>query len=167
MSLLPIIRRKFEEQDRTDLQEIIAKRVEQNFDFILKQYEQLPFSFQGCYICSDLFKELFPEYAASNENRTRYNAVVHNSAAVLADEQLKRVISDPMRQGSKVIFLTGVPGAGKTSSVLISEQLPDDARAIYEGQLSRPEAGILKIQAALDAGLKPKIIVVHTPQREL
>jgi len=56
MSPLPIIRRKFEEQDRADLQEHIARRVEQSFDFFLKQYEQDPQSFQGRYICSDSFK---------------------------------------------------------------------------------------------------------------
>jgi hypothetical protein len=163
-----IQRRSFEEQDRAELQEVIARRVEQNPDAILQKYEQAPQSCNGRYICADLFKEQFPEYAQSKESRARYNAVVHNTAAVLAAEQLKRVISDPARQGDKVMFLTGVPGAGKTSSIVANGQIPTEFKAVYEGQLSRPEPAIPKIQTALDAGLKPVIVAVHTtPEQAL
>ena len=61
-----------------------------------------------------------------------------------------------------VVFLTGIPGAGKTSSIETARELPPQYKAIFEGQLSRPEPAIPKIQAALAAGLEPVIIVVHT-----
>jgi hypothetical protein len=73
------------------------------------------------------------------------------------------VIADPARQGDKVVFLTGIPGAGKTSSIIIEGQLPPGCKAVYEGQLAHAESAIPKIQATLDAGLKPEIAVVHTP----
>ena len=163
MTLQPIIRRQFTERDRAELQETIAQRVEQNANYFLKRYEQLPQSFKGCYINSDLFKEIFPEYAASKEAKTRYNAVVHNAAAVLAAEQFRRIVADPLREGKKVIFLTGIPGAGKTSSIIISGELAPDIKAVYEGQLSDAKFAIPKIQDVLDAALEPEIVAVHTP----
>ena len=89
----------------------------------------IPQSFAGRYVCSDLFKETFPEFAASNEARGRYNNPLHNSAAVLASEQFRRMVQDPADPGrNTVIFLTGVPGAGKTTAVLDNEELPAGVR---------------------------------------
>ena len=78
---------------------------------------RFPQSFEGRYVCSDLFKETFPEFSASNEARGRYNNPLHNSAAVLASEQFRRRVRDASRpEQDTVIFLTGVPGAGKTTA---------------------------------------------------
>ena len=160
----PIIRLTFPEPDRAALQEALIKRVEDNPDEILKKYEQHPDSHSGRYVNSDLMKEMFPEYAESKETRARYNAVVQRSAAVLTAEQWKRVMADPTREGDKALFLTGIPGAGKTSLIKNKEGgLPSDAKAVYEGQLADAEFAIPKVQAALDAGLKPVIVAVHTP----
>jgi hypothetical protein len=83
-------------------------------------------------------KEMFPEYSASKEHRNRYNLPVHNAAAVLASAQFRLTIaddSDPERINA--YFLTGVPGAGKTTSVLANgNEFPPHARIIYEGQLA-------------------------------
>ena len=167
----PIFRRNFddpEEQDRADLQESIIRQVEADPVSFLAKYEQDPRSFNGRYIAADLFKEMFAEYAKSKETRTRYNAVVHNAAAVLSALQLNMVIADPARYGFEVLFLTGIPGAGKTSTVAVAGDLAPEIRAIFEGQLSRPEPAIPKIQAVLEAGLKPVIIAVHTkPEQAL
>ncbi|MBT2326386.1 zeta toxin family protein [Variovorax paradoxus] len=73
--------------------------------------------------------------------------------------------SDPNRDTA--IFLTGIPGAGKTSAV-IGSGFPANARVLFEGQLNRPEPTMEKIQAALDAGLTPVIIAVRvTPELAL
>ena len=60
-----------------------------------------------------------------------------------------------------VLFLTGIPGSGKTSTVLFAGQLPPQCHAVYEGQLADPKYAIPKIRAALDAGFKPVINVIH------
>jgi hypothetical protein len=137
--------------------------VEADPERFLRAYAADARSFAGRYICSDLFKEQFEHYRnAPTEVRGRYVAPVHNASAVLAAEQFRRVImenSDPKRD--TVIFLTGIPGAGKTSSVLSNNRLPLECHAVYEGQLSRPEPAIEKIQQTLDAGLKPCIVAVH------
>jgi hypothetical protein len=167
-ALEPIFRREFAEIDRMELQETVARRVEAAPDFFLKKYEQDPRSFAGRYVCSDLFKELFPEYSRSKEARTRYNAVVHNSAAVLAAAQFHRLVSDPARPGNQVVFLTGIPGAGKTSSIISGGDLPPQTRVVFEGQLWKPETTFPKIQAALGAQLSVAVVVVHsTPERAL
>ena len=169
MMLEPIFRLKFdnpEEQDRADLQESIIAQVEANPDYFLAKYELDPRSLNGRYIAADLFKDQFPEYSQSKDARTRYIDVVHNSSAVLSAAQFMRVITDPFRQGNEVVFLTGIPGAGKTSSIRAAGKLPPQYRAVFEGQLWRPEPAIPKIQAALGAGLKVTVIVVHAPPEQ-
>jgi Zeta toxin len=45
--------------------------------------------------------------------------------------------------------------------VLLKGELPPRARVVYEGQLAKPETTIPKLQQAIDAGLRPVIMVVH------
>ena len=87
MALESIRRREYPEADRNAVQEHVAKAVEADPEVFFARYRELPQSFDGRYVCSDLFKETFPEFSASNEARGRYNNPLHNSAAVLASEQ--------------------------------------------------------------------------------
>ena len=160
--LAPIQRRTFEQADRQAVQDAVIEAVERDPEPFLRAYVADERSYGGRYISADLFKEQFAQFAQSKETRNRYNTPVHNAAAVLAAEQFRRKVADHSEpQRDKVIFLTGIPGAGKTSSVLQGRRFPDDYRVIFEGQLSRPASSIPKIQQALDAGLKPRIIAVH------
>ena len=164
MALEGIQRRPYPEADRNEVQERIASAIETDPEPFFSRYLADPQSFEGRYVCSDLFKETFPEFAASNEARGRYNNPLHNSAAVLASEQFRRMVQDPAYpERDTVIFLTGVPGAGKTTAVLDNDELPAGVRLIYEGQLARPATVMPKIQEVIDAGLKPVVIAVHTP----
>ena len=158
----PILRNNYPEPDRMAAQERIAQAIEADPEPFLAAYGKLPESQDGRYICSDLFKETFPEFRESPEARARYNNPLHNSAAVLAAEQLQRKIAEPGHpERDTVIFLTGIPGAGKTSTVLESGKLDDSIRAVFEGQLANPQQAIEKIQSVLDASLKPAILAVH------
>ncbi|MDR1160106.1 MAG: hypothetical protein LBK69_05715 [Syntrophomonadaceae bacterium] len=52
-----------------------------------------------------------------------------------------------------IMFLTGVPGAGKTSYFLAAQkQLGDSFYAVFEGQLAQPEPAIAKISLSLKTG---------------
>ena len=158
----PIVRRHYPEPDRSEAQERIARAVETDPEPFLARYRAHPQSFGGRYVCSDLFKETFPEFRASNEARGRFNNPLHNPAAVLAAEQFRRRLEDATRpEQDTVIFLTGVPGAGKTTAVLDHDEMDPNVRVIYEGQLARPGNVLPKVQQALDAGLKVAIIAVH------
>jgi len=163
--LAAIRRNQYSEPDRQAAQDRVASAIEANSQPFFEAYNADPRSLGGRYVCSDLFKETFPEFSTSNESRARFNNPLHNSAAVLAAAQLSRVIQDNSDPGrDKVIFLTGVPGAGKTSAVLTTKdgvstaEIDPDVRAIYEGQLAKPAAAIAKIQEVIDAGLQPTIL---------
>lgn len=111
MPLETITRRSFSQPDRAEVQERVAQQVERDPQRFLALYAADPRSFGGRYVNSDLMKETFAEYRESPEARNRYNAVVHNAAAVLAAEQYRRAIannSDPSRDTA--VFLTGIPG---------------------------------------------------------
>lgn len=162
MSLESILRRQFDEDDRKLVQEQVIRAVIQNPERFIKAYNAYPYSFGGRYICADMFKEMFEQYSASKETRNRYNTPVHNAAAVLAAEQFRRIVSaSDSPEKDTVVFLTGIPGAGKTSTVLEAHGLAHVHKAIFEGQLVKPEHSIPKIQQVLDQGLKPAIVVVH------
>jgi len=167
--LEPIRRRSFHEPDRAEVQEIVARAVERDPDFFIEQYCSLEQSFKGRYVNADLFKETFDLYRASNETRNRYNTVVHNASAVLASEQLRRVLTEPVEPDREaVVLLTGVPGAGKTSAILGHGGLPRHTHAVYEGQMATRQVALAKVQQVLDAGLQPVIVAVHVrPERAL
>lgn len=157
MALSPIIRRTFDEPDRAEAQARIIAEVQADQERFITAYRAIPESFGGRYVSADLFKETFPIYAAGIEARGRYNAPAHNPAAALSAEQFQRTLSGP---GSQGIFLTGVPGSGKTTTVLSGGRLAADVRFVFEGQLSRPGPGMEKIAAAIEAGVAPTITAV-------
>jgi hypothetical protein len=68
----------------------------------------------------------------------------------------------PFPKRTNAPFLTGVPGAGKTTAVLANrDRFPQDARILYEGQLSDPINAIPKFEAALAMGLDVEIVAIH------
>jgi hypothetical protein len=159
----PIIRRKFSQPDRAAIEEQVCLAVEGDPERFLTAYCLDSRSFQGRYVNSDLMKEMFPEYNTSKEHRDRYNLPVHNAAAVLAAAQFRAAIADySIPKRTNALFLTGVPGAGKTTAVLANrDQFPQDARILYEGQLSDPVHALPKFEAALGRGLDVEIVAIH------
>ena len=93
-------------------EEYFIKSAEENTEKHISDYLELELSYNGSYICADLFKETFKEYSNSIEARMKYAEIIHNSAAVLSDELFHRMASS--REMKKCIFLSGVPGAGKS-----------------------------------------------------
>ena len=128
---------------------------------VFKMYARKPDTHGGRYVCADSFKELLPRFDESPQARSRYNGAVHNAAAVLASVQYRRLIDKGLQGGrDKVMFITGIPGAGKSSTVQ-SHSLRDDMAVIFEGQLSRPEPTMAKIEHALNAGFEVAVVAVH------
>jgi hypothetical protein len=158
------MRRDFPQADRAAVQERVAQEVARYPEYFLRRYVEDPRSLHGKFVNSDLMKETFDDYKRSNETRNRYNAPVHNAAAVLAAEQFRRAISDTSDPARDVaLFLTGIPGAGKTTFALGGGVLPTYVRVLYEGQLANAAQAVAKIDEALQAGLRPVITVVHLP----
>lgn len=160
-----IHRKLFSQPDRSEVQDQVIRAVEADPEPFFAAYRSDPNNFGGRYVAADAFKDTFAQFRASPDARNRYNTPVHNAAAVLAAEQFRRALrddSEPARDTA--IFLTGIPGAGKTS-VVMAAGFPENARVLFEGQMHRPVPAFEKIQAALDAGAQPVIIAVHvTPE---
>lgn len=162
-----IRRSNFEGIGRNEVQEAIAQAVEADPDKFIEAFKQLPQSLGGRFISADTFKETFEPYRASNEARNLFNTPVHNAAAVLASEQLRRVLQEePAPGANKVALLTGIHGAGKTSSVLERGALHPRFHAVYEGQLSDPNTAMAKVNEVLAAGFTPVITVIHQPPEQ-
>ena len=160
-TLSTIHRRVFDNLDRNEAQEAIARAVETNPEPFLTRFAELPQSLGGRFVSADLMKETFRQYTASKESRAWLNSPAHNAAAVLAAEQLRRVLAEPAEPGRETVLLvTGIPGAGKTSMVLESGALPSSAHAVYEGQLAESRVAVEKVRQVLEAGLQPQIVVV-------
>ena len=128
-------------------------------NLILKKYNKHPNSINGCYICSDTFKELFSSFQKV-EDRFLTNDAVHNASAVLAATQFEEVLKRNEPNKIEAIFITGIPGAGKTTSV---RKFMDKAniKLIFEGQLANPASSISKIEKCLEKGLSVTIVAVH------
>ena len=155
--------RTFEDPELRRVQDAAVNLARTSTDAVLSAYAARPDTFQGRYVCADSMKELMPRFGESPESRSRYNGAVHNSAAVLSSEQFTRLVEGGPQGGrDQVVFMTGIPGAGKSSSVHQIAGRPDVA-VIFEGQMSRPEPAMAKIQQALDAGFKVGVVAVHTP----
>ncbi|MDR1545769.1 MAG: hypothetical protein LBU12_03460 [Deltaproteobacteria bacterium] len=162
---LVVMRRPFPEPDRLKVQREVIAAVEGAPEFFLSRYDELPASFGGRFVNSDLFKLLFEVYAASKESRGRFNNVVHNASAALAARQFGRLAAGPAPTGRGVVyFLTGAPGSGKTTFVQRGGPgdlaLPGDCRLLYEGQLAEGEAALEKAAQAVSVG-EAAIFVMH------
>ncbi|WP_157174229.1 zeta toxin family protein [Herbaspirillum sp. GW103] len=136
--------------------ELATKRTDQ----VLSEYAARPDTFGGRYVCADSFKELMPGFAQSRESRSALNGAVHNAAAVLSSEQFRRLVeAGPAPDRDTVVFVTGIPGAGKSSTV--ASAVLGVAAVVFEGQLSRPEPAMQKIEQALEKGFNVEIVAVH------
>lgn len=161
-----ISRREFSDSTRAAVQEEVMQAVADNPEQFFQRYQELEQSYGGRFVNSDLFKETMPQYAASRDTRNLYNTPVHNTAAVLAAEQLKRVLAQEAEPGKDAVYLvTGIPGAGKSTAM---QNIPADGHAVYEGQLANAAVAVEKVQQVLDAGFKPVIVAVHVkPEQAL
>ena len=92
-----IIRKKgFEEGSIEErIEKYCRTTASQYTDGLLEIYTQLDESRNGNYINSNLMKMVYPFYAESFENRTKYNLSITNSAAVLTNEAFRRAIQRP------------------------------------------------------------------------
>ncbi len=165
MALETIEPRSFASLLRQEVHDQACWEAAHDVERLLRDYALLPETNGGRYISADAFKELFPAYAASRAGRNVFNAPVHNAAAVLAAEQFRRLLAAPDSR-RHVLFVTGIPGAGKTAAFAGRDLA--HYRLVYERQLSEFTEAEKKIRAALDAGCIPTILIVDCePERAL
>ena len=149
-----------------EIQNLAVEFAKSSTEFLLESYNDHPDTMGGRYICSDTFKELFPCFEIK-ENRALVNDAIHNSSAVLAATQFEEVLKRDEPNKTKAIFITGIPGAGKTTSVK-NCMTDDKVKLIFEGQLANPAPTIPKIEQCLQKRLDVTIAAVHIePEKAL
>ena len=167
---LNITKKNFQDPEMNAVQEQVMGKALASPQSLINRYAADPRTFEGRYIASDMMKEVFEVYSESPQARNQYNNAVHNTAAALAAEHFNQVLESPKDgERNKVVFLTGSPGAGKTSSILNNGNFPDDAKLVFEGQLANAHqnpATLDKLQKALDLGYEVEIRVAH-PKPEI
>lgn len=159
----------FADPERAEVEARVIERVETDPETLFKLYRKLPESLDGRYINSDLFKEIFPEYSSSPAHRTVFNVPVHNSAAVLANAFFhERVAAKDPQNRQHVLFITGIPGAGKSTAIQQNLLNLSDYKVIYEGQLSKFEQAKEKIDWCLQHGCDVTVYAFHqSPEKAL
>jgi len=148
-----------------EIESTFIYEAEEKTDEHIRSYIYHISSMNGHYVCSDLFKETFSQYTESLDSRMKYSTVIHNSAAVLANEMFHLNVNDPSIK--KCIFLSGVPGAGKSflAQSLYMSGVIEEYTMIFEGDISTPTI-MDKIKAVKDKGMEAFIIIVN-PTLEL
>lgn len=147
------------EADR--VQRMAIKKALEETDKCLSEYCSLEASHNGRYINSDLFKEIFSEFSMSKESRKEFDLSVHNSSAWLAQTLFEKKIEDSSVKGC--IFLTGVPGAGKTIFIqsLFDEGKIPDGFIVFEGSICNVDKTREKMQMLKDKGIEIHVIIIN------
>ena len=149
-----------------EVQEEAINLANNSTETFLEKYENHADTSGGCYICSDTFKELFPSFTKI-EDRALVNDAIHNASAVLAATQFEEVLKRNEPNKTEAVFITGIPGTGKTTSVKKFMDKPN-TKLIFEGQLANPAPTIPKIEKCLEKGLNVTIAAVHIePEKAL
>ena len=155
-----INKRGFTDPAKVKAEAAAIELAEKHTEVVLADYAARRDTFGGRYVCADTFKELMPGFAHSRASRNELNGAVHNAAAVLSSEQFRRVVDRGPQPGrDTAVFVTGIPGAGKSSTV--ASALEGTAGVVFEGQMSRPEPAMQKIDHALQKGFRVEIVAVH------
>lgn len=156
-----IIRRENLTEEERKLEEYFIKEATLHPKEHVETYKNFLSSLNGRYICSDLMKETFAFYTESRETRNAYNYIVHDSAATLTNELYKEQVKD--ENITDCIFLTGIPGAGKSffvQSLNLEGEIPDNVM-IYEGSITT-DTIIDKISLARENNKRVHIIVINS-----
>jgi hypothetical protein len=134
------------------------ERVVMELDGLIEQYRER----FGVVVGTDLARELFPDYTASLQSRLRFALAVQRSAAYVADEVYKRILSGPGL--GDALFTAGGTGAGKTTAIRTSSQtsgLISEAAIVYDSNFNSLSSAKAKVTLALEAGLRVIVIFVH------
>ena len=157
----------FSNPQQAKIQKEAIQRAKKYTNLMLKRYNEHPDTMGGLYICSDTFKELFPSFR-KKEDRLLANDPVHNASAVLAATQFEEVLKRNEPNKTEAVFITGIPGAGKTTYIKDLMSNNDKVKLIFEGQLANPTPTIPKIEQCLAKGLNVTIAVIHIdPEKAL
>lgn len=140
------------------------RQVQNDLDGQLRRYARLQDSVDGKILNTDIARELFDDYNASNEARALNSAAVHEPASAVVKALYERKLAEPDQNGlNMVTFTAGGTGAGKTSSlgaVPLASNIVEASQIVYDTNMANARSGIQKIDQALAAGKQVNILYV-------
>jgi len=140
--------------------EALQQRLDNAPDQLFAEYAALPDSMGGVVLNTDVARELSPEYLA---NRTR-SADVHEPASETIKRLYAKKLAEPTPEGMDPIvqFTAGGTGAGKTTGLNeVLARSGENPEIIYDTNMNTLRSAEQKIQQALDAGRRVKILYTY------
>lgn len=102
-------------------------------------------------VSADNARELFRDYSASFEGRSRYAAAVHEGSSAVTKEWYRRMLERPIPPGGgRVVVTGGGPGSGKTAGLRMNKAVAKEAEIVFDAAMGR--SSTRAIRQALDSG---------------
>jgi hypothetical protein len=160
----PITVRRFTDlpPDQAAIHDRVATRVETTPSTFVDEYRR---RFRNV-VSADSAKELFDDYAASNETRTQNDLAVHRPASAVAQKVYEQILDEPLPRGHEpsTILTAGGTGSGKTTSLAdLFPEVRDRARVVYDSTLTNLDAAVRNIDHARRVG--DEVTVVFTDRQ--
>ena len=146
-----------------DVQARAEERVRTSLEGLKEQYRTQNTDAGGTlHINPDNARELFPEYAASPEARTRFAAAVQKGASTIARGAYSDALARPVAGGHepRVVFVGGGAGSGKSSVHNLFGDLLKNADIVHDTTMKDFGRAKNDIDAALASGRKATVVFV-------
>jgi len=142
-------------------------RIQNDYLQLVSEYSAHPESKGGRIINTDVAREMSPEYRA---DRTK-SAEIHEPSSAFMKQLFADKLANPTPKDkdNTVVFSAGGTGAGKTTALNLLENVdPALARAemIYDTNMNKFSSADKKIQQALDAKRKVRIVYTYRDPSE-
>ncbi|MGE0491037.1 MAG: zeta toxin family protein [Vulcanimicrobiota bacterium] len=146
-------------EDELGVRQRANQYLDENLDQLVDEYGQR----FGNILDLDNARELFDEFAASPEARSRYGTAIHEPSNRLIDEVLDRRLSGPVREGAEpeVVFTAGGSGSGKSSAIDDLGGIYDDTDFVFDSTLANYDRSLSRIEQVLESGRDVEIAYVY------
>ena len=136
-------------------------RLQNDYNGLAQQYQQLPESDEGRVINTDVARELSEHY---RKDRTK-SADVHEPSSAFVKQYYAEKLSNPTPKGHEplVVFTAGGTGAGKTTGMEVIKKVDpraSKAEMVYDTNMNKFESADKKIRQALDH--KRDVDIIYT-----
>jgi hypothetical protein len=149
----------------TERSEVFLHRVKSDPEGYVSRYLEAHTENGIVKISADRARSLFPEYGSSKEGAFENTESTNAAASKIAGAAFDKAVASGDLKGKQVDFITGMPGAGKSTA----ENAPHDNRGqlalVYEGNLSDPQLLQRRVQEVIDAGAEPTLYYVKAPAK--